>query len=189
MNKVLLLLLITFQLISCQDTSDMIYKTKEGAYASKQGNFIADFPVAPNYSAIDNQIGLEKFQLHLFRATLGASKFFSIEYVDYPEYMVTSMTDKELFNQAITNLSNKMSDAFVLGKKEPIDQHGLRGESFILALNENAKKQKLQGFIKGSVFRDENRFYTILYIGTSDKHVGSFLNSFRLINSSKTQSN
>lgn len=187
MKKVHFTLFIIFILASCQDTSDVIYKTKGGEFASKTGNFIADFPVVPVHSVIENQLGLEKFELHLFRATLGANKVFSIEYVDYPEYMIQSMTDEQLYNQAITNLSNKMADAFVLGKKEPIHQHGLRGESFILELNENAKKKNLQGFMKGNVFRDGNRFYTVMYIGISDKHVGSFLNSFRLINSSKTE--
>jgi hypothetical protein len=170
-------------LTSCSgDSSDTIYKTKGGDFGSKTGKFIADFPTKPNHSVIENQIGLEKFQLHLFRSTLGVNKIFSIEYVDYPEYMIKSTTDEELYNQAITNLSNKMSESFTLERKEAIEQHDLKGQSFTLKLNESAINKGAEGFIKGSVFKKGNRFYTIMYIGTNDINIGSFLKSFRLLN-------
>ena len=57
MIKKLFLILIVLGFLSCGNkTNETIYKTKDGEYASKHGNFIADFPTKPNYSAIDNAL-------------------------------------------------------------------------------------------------------------------------------------
>ena len=88
--------------ISCgKNESDNIYKTKAGEYASKTGNFVADFPTEPKHTAIDNKIGLDKFQLHLYRSTLGPNKIFNVEYSDYPEHMIKSLPKEQLFNQVL----------------------------------------------------------------------------------------
>jgi len=172
-------MLITF--ISCGNENDDIYKTKSGEFASISGNFIADFPTKPNYSAIDNQIGLDKFQLHLFRSTLGSNKIFSIEYNDYPEHMIKSMTDEQIYSQGVTNFSNKIEEAFKLETQKPIEQHGLKGQYFVLTLKQSAIDKGIKGHIEGKLFRKDNRVYTVTYIGRNDKNTDSFMNSFRLI--------
>tara|TARA_R110002073_G_scaffold138424_1_gene288022 strand:- start:5215 stop:5517 length:303 start_codon:yes stop_codon:yes gene_type:complete len=79
MRKVLLSFFAFLTIFSCgNESTDNIYKTKSGEYASKPGNFIADFPTEPKHSAIDNQIGLDKFQIHLFRSTLDQIKYFQL---------------------------------------------------------------------------------------------------------------
>ncbi|TXG36697.1 hypothetical protein [Seonamhaeicola maritimus] len=182
MIQKLLLTLTILTFLSCGNESDkMIYKTKGGEFASEQGNFIADFPTKPGYSAIDNQIGLDKFQLHLFRSSLGPNKIFSIEYNDYPEHMIKSMTDEQIYSQGVTNFSNKMAEAFKLEFQEPIEQHGLSGHYFVLNLKQNAIEKGIKGHIQGKLFRNGNRVYTITYIGQDDKNVDVFMNSFRLI--------
>ena len=182
MTKNLLLILTILTFLSCgNDSGKMIYKTKGGEFASQPGNFIADFPTEPKYSAIDNQIGLDKFQIHLFRSTLGPNKIFSIEYYDYPEYMTESMTDEQMYSQGVTNFSNKMAEAFKLEFQEPIEQHGLSGQYFVLNLKQHAIDKGVQGHIQGKLFRIGNRVYTVTYIGRNDKNVDTFMESFRLI--------
>tara|TARA_B100001750_G_C15227168_1_gene456267 strand:+ start:97 stop:624 length:528 start_codon:yes stop_codon:yes gene_type:complete len=168
--------------ISCgKNESDNIYKTKAGEYASKTGNFVADFPTEPKHTAIDNKIGLDKFQLHLYRSTLGPNKIFNVEYSDYPEHMIKSLPKEQLFNQVVMNLANRMSESFNLQYQKPIEQHGLNGQKFQLELNESAKVNSPDVFILGRVFREGNRVYTITYVGRNDKNIGSFVDSFRLL--------
>ena len=182
MTKKILLILTIFTFVSCgKNESDDIYKTKGGEYASKTGNFVADFPTEPNHTAIDNQIGLDKFQIHLYRSTLGPQKIFNIEYNDYPEHMIKSMSNEQLYNQGVTNYANKMAESFNLQFTEPVEQHGLSGQKFQLELNDNAKTKGLDGFILGRLFRKGNRVYTITYIGVNDKRASSFVDSFRLL--------
>ncbi len=182
MTKKLLLILTILTFLSCGNESDkMIYKTKGGEFASQAGNFIADFPTKPNYSAIDNQIGLDKFQIHLFRSTLGPNKTFSVEYNDYPEHMIKSITNEQLYSQGVTNFSNRMAEAFKLEFQEPIKQHGLKGHYFVLNLNQNAIDKGIKGHIQGKLFRQGNRVYTVTYIGKNDKNTDKFMQSFRLI--------
>jgi len=181
MTRILLLILTILTFVSCGNENDDIYKTKSGEFASKSGNFIADFPTKPSYSAIDNQIGLDKFQLHLIRSTLGPNKIFSIEYNDYPEHMIKSMTDEQLYSQGVTNFSNKMVEAFELEFQEPIEQHGLNGQYFVLKLKQSAIDKGIKGHIEGKLFRKGNRVYIVTYIGRNDKNTDSFMNSFRLI--------
>ncbi len=182
MIKNLLLILTILAFLSCGNESDeMIYKTKNGEFASQPGNFIADFPTKPNYSTIDNQIGLDKFQIHLFRSTLGSKKIFSVEYSNYPEHMIKSMTDEQIYSQGVANFSNKMAEAFKLDFQKPIKQHGLNGQYFVLNLKQNAIEKGIKGHIQGKLFRKGNRVYTITYIGQNDKNIDPFMESFRLI--------
>jgi len=183
MRKVLLPFLAFLTILSCgSDSNDFVYKTKSGEYASKPGNFIADFPTEPKHSTIDNQIGLDKFQIHLFRSTLGPNKIFSIEYVDYPEHMVTSMTNEQIYSQGVTNYANKVSESFYLESQEPIEQHGLKGQYFVLRLKQSAIDKGVKGYIEGKLFRIGKRVYTITYLGHNDNNVDAFMKSFRLIN-------
>jgi len=182
MTKKVLLILTFIAFLSCGDkTNDDIYKTKSGAYASKTGNFIVHFPTKPKYTSIDNQIGLDKFQIHLYRSTLGAQKIFNVEYNDYPEHMIKSLSNEQLYTQGVANFANKMAESFNLQYQKPIEQNDLNGQAFQLELNKNAKNKGHDGFIMGRLFRDGNRVYTITYIGVNDKNVDSFIDSFRLI--------
>lgn len=182
MKKKLLLILTTLTFLSCgNESGKMIYKTKGGEFASQTGNFIADFPIKPKYSSIDNQIGLDKFQIHLFRSTLGVNKIFTIEYIDYPEHMITSMTDQQFYAQGVTSFANKMAETFKLELQESVEQHGLKGQSFVLTLKQNAIEKGIKGHIQGKLFKKGNRVYTVTYIGQNDKNIDAFMNSFRLI--------
>tara|TARA_R110002124_G_scaffold84681_1_gene220269 strand:- start:14138 stop:14713 length:576 start_codon:yes stop_codon:yes gene_type:complete len=182
MTKKLLLILTILTFLSCGNESDkMIYKTKGGEFASQPGNFIADFPTKPNYSAIDNQIGLDKFQINLFSSTLGPNKRFSIEYIDYPEHMIKSISDEQFYKQGVANFTNKMAESFKLEFQESIEQHGLKGQYFVLNLNQRALNKGIKGHIQGKLFRKGNRVYTVTYLGLNDKNTDTFMKSFRLI--------
>ena len=181
MAKQLFLIFTILTFVSCSNTDENIHKTKSGEFASKTGNFIAKFPTKPSYSTIDNQVGLDKFQIHLFRSTLGANKIFSIEYVDYPDYMIKSMTDDQIYSQGVINFSNKMSETFELEFQKPIEQHGLKGLYFVLNIKQVLLDKGVKGHIQGKIFRKENRVYTIAYLGEDDKNIDPFMTSFRLI--------
>ncbi|AXP81611.1 hypothetical protein CJ739_2538 [Mariniflexile rhizosphaerae] len=181
MKRKLILIFTILTFISCGNENDDIYKTKSGEFASKSGNFIAAFPIKPGYTAIDNQIGLDKFQIHMFRTSLGTNKVFSIEYNDYPEYMIKSMTDEQIYSQGVTNFANKMADSFRLEFQEPIEQNGLNGVHFVFGLKKHLVDKGVKGYIAGKLFRNGNRVYTVSYIGENDKHTDSFMESFRLI--------
>ncbi|MDT0559173.1 hypothetical protein RM697_10960 [Ichthyenterobacterium sp. W332] len=185
MTRSLILILTILTVLSCGNESDkMIYKTQGGEFASKPGNFIANFPTKPNHSAIDNQIGLDKFKIHVFRSTLGPNKIFSIEYLDYPEHMIKSMTNEQIYAQGVTNFSNKMAETFQLEFQEPIKQHGMNGHYFLLELKQNQIDQGIKGHIQGKLFRNGNRVYTITFMGQDDKNIDIFMKSFRLIDHS-----
>jgi len=181
MYRYLSLIFLVF-FISCgNDSKNDIYKTKSGEFASVKGNFIAKFPTKPNLSVIDNKIGLDEFKINLFRGNLGPNKVFSVEYTDYPEYMLKSTTDEQLFSQRIINLANKMDKSFRLEFQESIEQHGLKGKYFVLELKQSEIDRGIKGYFEGKMFRNGNRVYTIAYFGHSDKNVDLFMNSFRLI--------
>ena len=183
MKNKLVCIITLLVLVSCNDTvNNDVYKTKDGEYASRSGNFVADFPTQPKYTTIDNQIGLDKFKIHLYRSALGAQKIFSIEYVDYPEHFIASMDNEQLYAQSVNNFANKMRGSFMLVLNENIEQHSLKGKAFQLEASKEIKNQGLNAFIMGRLFRKDNRVYTITYTGVDDKHVDSFLNSFRLLN-------
>lgn len=146
MKKHLILFLTFLTLVSCgNEASDTIYKTKLGEYASRPGNFIAAFPTEPKHSVIDNQLGLDKFQIHLFTSTLGPNKRFTIEYVDLPEHMVASLTDEQYYDQGVANFSAKMAASFDFDFQEPVEQQGLTGRYFVLRLNQNTKDKGIKG--------------------------------------------
>ena len=181
MIKKLILLFSIIMFISCGNENDDIYKTKSKEYASKSGNFIIKFPTKPNYSLIENQIGLDKFHINLIRSTLGINKIFSLEYTDYPEYLLKSKTDEQLFDQVIENYSNKMTESFKLKQQKPIEQHGIKGRYFVFTLKESAIDQGVFGHIEGKIFRKGLRIYTVTYLGVNDKHTDEFINSFRFL--------
>jgi hypothetical protein len=182
MIKKIFLIFGFIAIVSCgNDKSDDIYKTKSGEYASRTGNFIAEFPTEPNYSAIDNQIGLDKFKIHNIKSSLGPKKFFTVEYIDYPEHMIKSMSDEQIFEQSINAVANKLADNFVLINQKPIEQNGLLGKSFQLESTDAAKSNGYDAFVLGRLFRDGNRIYTVSYAGVNDKNAGSFVDSFRLL--------
>jgi len=126
-------------------------------------------------------MGLDKFQIHLFRSALNPQKIFTVEYYDYPEYMSNSITDEQLYTQGVTNFSNKMAEAFELEFQESIEQHGLKGQYFVLNPKRNVLEKGIKGHIQGKLFRKGNRIYTITYIGLDDNNVDAFMKSFRLI--------
>ena len=183
MKRALFFLFISLQCIGCgSEGSNDIYKTSNGDYGSKKGNFIADFPTKPKLTTIDNQIGMDKFQIHLYRSTLGGQKIFNVEYYDYPENLINDISDEEFLVQGVNNFSRKVAESFDLEYQNPITQHGLKGQAFQLELNKTAKAKGLDGFIMGRLFRKGNRVYTITYIGVDDKNIDSFIDSFKLIN-------
>ncbi|MEY8848564.1 hypothetical protein AB9K26_07100 [Psychroserpens sp. XS_ASV72] len=182
MIKKSLITLILLVVFSCgKTTNDNIYKTKGGEYASKTGNFVADFPTEPKYSVIDNKLGLDEFQIHIFRSTLGVNKLFILEYVDYPEHMIKSMTDEQIYTQSINNLTHKMEESFFLDYQESIEHNGLSGEYYVLKTNQELKEKGVEGMALGRIFRVENRVYNISYLGENDKNIDSFIDSFRLL--------
>lgn len=182
MTKKLFLLLSILSIISCgKNESDDIFKTKSGQFASRFGNFVASFPTEPHYTVIDNQVGFDKFQIHIYRSTLGPQKVFTIEYNDYPEHAIKSLSNEQIYFQGVSNFANKMSENFILQLQEPIEQHGIKGQHFQLAPKESARKKGLNGFVIGRLFREGNRVYTITYIGVNSKKITPFMDSFRLL--------
>ncbi len=95
--------------------------------------------------------------------------------------MITSMSDEQIFNQGVTNYSNKVSESFQLESQESIEQHGLNGKYFVLRLNQGAIDKGVKGYIEGKLFRKGNRVYTITYLGHNDKNTDAFMKSFRLM--------
>ncbi|WP_299229137.1 hypothetical protein [uncultured Psychroserpens sp.] len=183
MIRKLQILFCTIIFISCgNETNEHIYKTKTVEYASKTGNFIAKFPTEPKYSVLERKIGIDDFEIHVFRSTLGPNKIFSLEYIDYPENMIKSLSDSEIYSQGISNYSNKIADKFNLDFQKTIEQHGLKGEYFVFSLKPSLIEKGIEGHVLGILFRKENRVYTISYMGINDDKTGTFLDSFRLIN-------
>ena len=184
MTKILFSVLISFAFVSCGSNSDDdVYKIKSGEFASRVGGFAAAFPTEPSHTVIENQIGLDKFQLHLFRSTLGAPKNFNVEFYDYPEKLLKGLTDEQLYEQAVKNLSSRMSESFILEHQEPIVQHGLKGVAFQLEWKENATNK--DRFILGRIFLEGSRYYVVTYVGVNDEHVDPFMDSFRLLKQPK----
>ncbi|WP_204345257.1 hypothetical protein [Psychroserpens algicola] len=180
--KIKLLALLCFTaLLSCKNDSD-IYKTTSGAYASKQGKFVAKFPTEPLLSVHENKIGFKEFQVYAYRSTLGTNKIFSVEYFDYPGDMIEAMPNQEFLEQAVSNYTYQMSANFELDFKEPVSNGDLEGIYFVLQPKENATIHGLKGMILGEVFKTSNRVYTITYLGIPDAKVDAFIDSFTIIN-------
>ena len=167
--------------ISCgTSTSEHIYKTNTGEYASKTGRFIAKFPSEPGYSTVEREFGNDLLDLHSFRTVLGPNKIFAVEYLDYPEAYINQMTDEEVFKLSKTNYIYQTSGSFELDYEDSIEQHGLKGKYIVLKPTKNLEDQGLNGHFLIQIFKKENRVYTISYLGRNDKQTGEFMDSFRL---------
>ena len=181
--KRLLLMTLVFCCVACgSDTDKMIYATKGGEFGSQQGNFVADFPTKPKYTLLERQSGTESYEVHTFRSTLGPNKIFTLEYIDYPESTISLFTNEEIYDLSIQNYASQVIENFVLDSQKPIEQHGLKGQYFVLNLNQAALDKGIKGHIEGSIFRSGNRVYTISYTGRLDKNVDTFMESFRILN-------
>ena len=95
--------------------------------------------------------------------------------------MIKSMTDEQLYSQGVTNYSNKVAETFKLEFQKPIEQHGIKGQYFVLNLKQSALDKGIKGHIQGKLFRKGNRVYTVTYVGLNDRNINPFMESFRLI--------
>lgn len=179
-SKLLILVSISVLVIySCNsDPYQKVYRTTSDEYASDSGHFIAKFPSEPKVTVIENQLGLDKFNIYHFQSNLGANKSFTIEFVDYPKHLVESQTSKQILTQGVTNLINKLGKSFHLQSQTTINQHGLEGEYFVIEIADNNQQQ--DAYIEGVLFFNNPRIYTVLYYGQSDNRVEEFIKSFRL---------
>ena len=136
----------------------------------------------PTLKIIDNQIGMDKYKIYYYQAVMGPQRIYGIEYIDFPEYIIKSWDEDQLYNQTLKTLEAKYNGVFKLSIQEPIEQHGLKGQFFEFSLNPNARVPKgLNGSIKGKIFFSESRAYTITYLGENQEQVEPFLKSFRLM--------
>ncbi|WP_460219020.1 hypothetical protein [Psychroserpens sp. MEBiC05023] len=179
--KLLTLICLIICISSCKNDND-IYLTTSGAYASKQGKFVAKFPTEPVLSIQDNKIGVDKFQVFAYRSTLGPNKIFSVEYFDAPGEAIKAMPDKEFLEQSVSNYVYGMSSNFELDYKEPIVNGDLNGIYFVLQPKEVALSKGIKGMILGQIFKRDNRVYTNTYLGVPDERVSVFMDSFKIIN-------
>ncbi|WP_179319771.1 hypothetical protein [Winogradskyella helgolandensis] len=186
MNKKLLILVLTlFSLNACQsqtkDKTEM-YETESKEYASESGNFIIDFPMKPTLRVIDNQIGMDKYKIYNYQAVAGQQMIYMAEYIDFPEYIIESWDKEQLYSQILNTLEAKYRGVFKLTKKEPIEQHNLRGIYFEYSLNPDANIPRgVKGAIKGAIYFVGNRSYQLTYLGEEQELIEKFLSSFRLI--------
>ena len=95
--------------------------------------------------------------------------------------MIKSISDEQFYKQGVANFTNKMAESFKLEFQESIEQHGLKGQYFVLNLNQRALNKGIKGHIQGKLFRKGNRVYTVTYLGLNDKNTDTFMKSFRLI--------
>jgi len=182
MIKYSLIFLLVITLISCdKKDNDIIYKTKGGDYASKVGNFIANFPTEPDYTKFDRRVMIDTFEINLYRSALSAKRVFNIEYTDYPENTFEKTSNEDVYDEALSNYVRTMSESFTLQHQEVIEQHGLDGIAFQLNTKGKLKKQVTSDYVLGRIFRVGNRVYTITYVGENYKNAATFVNSFRTL--------
>ena len=178
-NLFILIYLPFLFLYSCNsDDSLKVYRTESGEYVSDSGKFIAKFPSEPKGTIVENQLGIDKFNIYHFQSNLGPNKQFIIEFVDYPKHLVKSQTNEQVYSQGITNLLNKLGKTFRLQSKKTIEQYGIKGEYFVIELSDNTKQQDF--YLEGILFFNNPRLYTVLFYGQSDDKVQEFITSFRL---------
>jgi hypothetical protein len=181
-NTIITILIFQFFIFSCQSEPEDIYKTKSGEYASRKGNFVVKFPTEPTLQIIDNQIGLEKFQINLFRASFGKQQVYSIEFTDFPEHLLKSWDTKQYYDQTIKTIEAQYDGVFIISQQKEITQNNLKGREFVLSLNDNSPKAKnKKGYVEGRIYKINNRVYSIMYYGEDNSKVESFMNSFRLL--------
>ena len=186
MNRNSLVILLTiFTLSSCQSqTKDKteIDQTESGEFSSESGNFIIDFPIKPTLRVIDNQIGMDKYKIYNYQAVAGQQMIYMAEYIDFPEYVMESWDKDQAYNQILKTLEAKYGGVFKLTKKEPTEQHSLKGIYYEYSLNPDANvPREVKGGIKGKIFFVGNRSYQLTYLGEEQELIETYLNSFRLI--------
>ncbi len=175
--KITLILFTSILFISCASDSD-IYKTKSGEYGSREGKFIVKFPSEPKSSTIDNQIGLDKFQINLYRSTFGVQEVYSVEYTDYPEYAFASKPDAEVLEEMVQSMSNKLGSEFELAAIRETEGHDPVGRRFLYETRGEVDPDK--PYIIGKVFKKGNRIYTVTFSGKDNNRVAGFIDSFRI---------
>jgi hypothetical protein len=180
-NLLLIQLLLLIAFSSCSQSEKEIYKTKSGNYASKPGNFIVYFPTEPKLTVIDNKIGTDEFKIKHFRSTLGADKIFSLEYFDYPDYLLKNRETDNILSESVKNMSNKLGDKFYLTQEKFLTQKGIRGKYFVSELKNEFVEKGIEGYAEGIIFLEKNRIYTQMFMGVDNNHTIDFIKSFRTI--------
>ncbi|MBN1183901.1 MAG: hypothetical protein JXB49_16530 [Bacteroidales bacterium] len=180
MNRIFLILaLITVTLFSCNNNKPDLYLTTTGAYASKEGGFIATFPSKPEITVQENVLGEVKFNSYLFRKIVVPNSLFTVAYLDYPLNVLENWEDKNnLFEQMVLSMA-KSIDSFDIIKKEPFSGKDINGIYFeIGSIVQN-------GFGKGKVLLRGNRIYIAMFVGVgklpSEEQINKFVNEFKLM--------
>lgn len=178
MKNLVLLVLVTITLFSCNNNKPDLYLTTAGAYASKEGGFIAAFPSKPTIIVQENVLGDQKFNNYLFQKMVAPNSLFTVAYLDYPLNVLDNWGNKNvLFEQMVLSMA-KSVDNFNIIKKEPISSNNIQGLYFeIGSIVHN-------GFGKGKVLLRGNRLYIAMFVGVgklpSDEQIDKFVNGFKL---------
>jgi hypothetical protein len=177
-NFFLIATLIITLLSSCNNENQInLTKDSEGFYTSKLGNFKIKFPASPVPNVIDNQIGLDKFKIHHYRAVKSKNEIFTLEFIDLPDNILSSISDEaNYYESAINNLSNLYrSKGFELDSKKDILHKGLKGIEF--------RFNGSMGSIIGRLFKVDKTTYTISFMGQpTTSEIENYMNSFELLN-------
>lgn len=180
MKKVFTLLTLTFILFSCGDDGkpDKI-KFKSGAYGSKAGQFIAEFPGEPKVLTQHFEAGsIGEFDQHTFQFSVATEHFYSVSYVDFPSELLKAWDNEQLFDQSIKIFTTQLGDFRVTKKVENPSE--IYEKSITYSLYSSTPGE----FIKSKFIRYEDRIYQVLFMcrrrQPENEKIDGFINSFQI---------
>ena len=180
MKKILTLLTLTFILFSCGDDGkpDKI-KFKSGAYGSKAGQFVAEFPGEPKVLTQHFEAGsIGKYAQHSFQYNIASEHIYSVSYVDFPPELLKAWDNEQLFDQTIKTMTAQLGN-FRISKKVD-NPTKIYEKSITYTLNSSTPGE----FIKSKFIRYEDRIYQILFMcrrrQPKNEKIDNFIESFKI---------
>lgn len=181
MKKLLLVATFSLLFISCGDNDKPdVIKFKSGAYGSKEGQFMANFPGKPKAISQHYQLGAAvEFDEYFFQYNVGNEHVYSVSYVDFPKSILDSWDTEQLFDQSIKTLNAQLDDFKVDHRKVKLEKGFEKSITYTLYSDTPGAMMKAKMLKKG------DRIYRILFscIRRQPEHeqIDNFINSFRIL--------
>ena len=185
--KKLTSLIVFLVFLGCEKApNNDLFKTTDGEYASRMGNFVAKFPEKPfhyiarkrNPEHIDTYL-----EFHSIETNFEDKGIYIVEYLDLNEESLKKNTSREHKDSMLMQINLTLQELdFVIDYFEDDKLQGHDAVFFQFKPVGNRKRFNLKDRVEGKAILRKNRLYYVYYIGEINRRAKQFIKSFRFTN-------
>ncbi len=184
MKYFLKFLILAITCFSCggNDGTPDVVKFKSGAYGSKAGQFIAEFPGEPTVNSEHYQMGsTAEYDEFFFQYKIVNEHIYSVSYVDFPEIILESWDTEQLFDQSIKTISTQL-DEFKITERKVNNE-----KTFEKSITYTLYSSTPGAMMKAKLVKHGDRIYQIFFACTrrqpENEKIDAFIDSFKIYQS------